>query len=205
MAQDNGRPADKGGKGDEQDDSEDVNLLDETADDADLDDTDDADDTAEPVSDVDKLKRANKATRDDNRRLARENRELKRGKATPAKGDDGDARQPTEREVRMETRIKRDAVKTALMEAGATGKYAGLLTSSVSLDDLDVDDRDEVSGVRDVVDELRESHPELFKSEDDEPPARRRALGAGEGRRRESGAPAKSSTDRLVDQLTGRR
>lgn len=151
--------------------------LDDEADDLEGDDEDK--DEKEPT--LEELKaevaRMQKALRKANKeaartRIAGKNGTTARSTAGDAAGEQddksGEAEQWKVRAIRADT-------KAALLAAGFTGspKAATRLTKLIDVDELDFED-DEIVGLDDQIDDLKEEFPNLFKAdEEDETPVRR--------------------------------
>jgi minor structural protein GP20 len=107
-------------------------------------------------------------------------------------------------------RVVRSEARAALASAGAKTHALAKLARMIDLDDVEVDDDGEVSGLDDLIEELKDDLPELFKDDDDDdtPPRRtKRRLGKTDaGARSSNGSKTtqKDSSTRQAEALLGR-
>jgi minor structural protein GP20 len=130
-----------------------------------------------------------------------------RKKATDADADPD--RAAAKVEERWKPRVVRSEARAALAAAGAKPSALGRLARTIDLDEVEIDDDGEVTGLDDLIEELKEDLPELFKDsdDDDEPaPRRKRRLGKTDAGAKGSanGAKTLTSSERQARAILGK-
>lgn len=111
-----------------------------------------------------------------------------------------------EADERAQARYKPTAIKanarSALLEADARPDRVGAIVPLLKLDDLEIDEEGDVTGLDAEVTRIKATYPEFFKSEEDEKPAPKKP-----GKLAASGKPAppkeKAPWDIIGDRISG--
>lgn len=192
----------------------------QTNDEPDEDDVDEPDDDQEEEGDEEEYKAPTaeewKATQD---ALKKANSEAKRfrtqlrnaRKETKTESTDDQKKAEDQVVAAWKPRLVRSEARAALASSGAKKSALTRLARMIDIDDVEVDDDGEVSGLDDLIEDLKDDLPELFKDEDDddEPTPRRgrRKLGktdAGAKSSSNNGNTPKSSSERQARAILGR-
>jgi hypothetical protein len=110
-------------------------------------------------------------------------------------------------EAKWKPRVVRSEARAQLAAAGAKSAALTRLARMIDLDDVEVDDDGEVTGLEELIDEMKEDLPELFKDDDDEPAPKRRRLGktdAGSKSSSNNGTKPKTASERQAAAILGR-
>lgn len=189
-----------------EDDDDDGTGLDTSS--GDVDDSDDSDESEEdewtPPSreDWEKVQAALKKAQAEAKRRRLANK-AKEGADIP-EGAEAVEKAVAEAEGKWKTKVIRAEARGALASAGVDSAKLNKALRLLDMDEIDVDEDDEVHGLEDQIDELREEFPELFAPKHDAASHGRRvprANGAG----KTAPPKPKSSADLLGALLGGRK
>jgi hypothetical protein len=128
---------------------------------------------------------------------------LRNARKATAGESSSDQQEATDKVIaQWKPRLVRSEARAQLASAGAKKSALTRLARMIDIDEVEVDDDGEVSGIDDLIEELKDDLPELFRDEDDddEPaPRRKRRLGktdAGAKGSGGNGAKTLSSSER---------
>lgn len=198
---------DGGGKDDDDQDDDDEDDEDEEDDDlAELSDDELRAELRKTRESLSKASGSSKTKRDRIKALKAELETVKSGKPAAKKAADGDDDKPDIEAIREAARlegqkagevtVKRAKVETALAAAGvADSKAITRLARMVDLDDLDLDNKGNLDGLDEVIDELKADMPSLFQARRKRSSIAGDADQGGDGKRRDKEASKLSASE----------
>jgi len=120
-------------------------------------------------------------------------------------GEDAAEKATAEAEQKYKARTIKFAARGALASAGVDQSKLNKAIRLLDLDDLDLSDDDEVDGLDDQIEELKEEFPELFAPKEDRTNGHGRRIPRVNGAGRQAAPKAKTSADLLAAALSGKR